>query len=809
MSRKILLAVLILSSVAIYGSSETGFLPDPKPGTVEGVIIDSLDGIPLQYANITLHNSVDSSFAAGSATGIKGEFLFPNLPEGNYYLKISYMGYVSKFIPNITISQSKSKVNLGEVKLLKNAVELGEAKVSGEKPVEEFQLDKKVINVSADINSAGGTVLDVLRNQPSVRVDADGNVYLRGSSNFTILVNGRPYVLQGSDALRQIAANSVENIEIITNPSAKYDAESAAGIININLKKQTEYSLSGIANGSVGSRDKYNSDFSGNYSINGLNITAGADFRINNYFSNQEMDRNTVVPSGLLNNLTKIDRRDRRDQTNARFGIDYTIDPQNSLSINASFGNIELERDYNSKVHQVEPGLEKYAYIKNRMDLSAKFFTSSLYYTHKFEPDVNDIIFEFFYTKVDMPNVQKTDEHSTDNTFSTTLTPLMSEFKNGTNRDEGRIKVNYSHKFDPTSSLEIGVQSNFSYRYLDIEYKTFNWNNPIWVIDNNLTNNFNFRNNVYAGFVTYSNEFLGFSFQAGLRGEYLDRLLNQNTLNSSYRYDKMDLFPSLSISRKIEDHQLQFSYSRRVDRPHESLLNPYPFYSDSYLTTYGNPQLLPEYINSYELNYQKMFGNIFTSVQTYLRNSENAVLQVHTVDNNGKLYATFGNFAKTLSAGVELSSSLPLLQWLRIDPGVNLFHYELDGDLSGRKVETKTFSWTARLNTTLTVMEDTRLQVSANYYGKQIDAQAEFHPVFFLNMSLRKDFFERRFSVTLQAQNILTTSYWNVMASGQNYLNYISGKQEVPVINLLFSYNFNNFKRSTRGNDNVDVNTGF
>lgn len=786
-----------------------GNLPEPISGSLEGVIVDSTDGVPLQYANITLFSKKDSTVKAGSATGTKGDFLFPNITEGEYYIKVSYIGYINKYIPNIKISDKNNKVSVGVVKLLKEAVELGEAKVVGEKVSEEFHLDKKVINVAGDINSTGGTALDVLRNQPSVRVDADGNVYLRGSSNFTILVNGRPYVLQGADALRQIAANSIENIEIMTNPSAKYDAEGAAGIININLKKQTEYTFSGIANGSIGSRDKYGSDFGGNYAVNGLNITGGLDYRINNFLSTQSFDRNTFLPSGNLKNLTNIDRKDRRDQLNARVGIDYNIDEKNNFSVNASFGNIKMERDFNSKIHLISSAPDKYTFVANKFDLSAKFITTSLYYTYKFVPNVNDLSFEMTYTNVDMPNTQKTNEYLTDNTFTKTLVPLMSEFRNNANRDEGRVKLNYSHKFNPGNSLEFGLQSNFSYRYFNILYRRFDWNSSVWTTDNTLTNDFDFRNNVYAGFVTYSNVIYDFNFQAGLRGEFMDRLLKQKTLNSDYRYDKLDLFPSFSISRKIEDHQLQFSYSRRVNRPNENFLNPYFFYSDSYLSTSGNPQLMPEYIDSYELNYQKMFGSIFASVQTYLRNTQNSVLQVHTVDNNGKLHATFGNFAKTTSAGVEISSSLPVTKWWKLDPGVNLFHYELDGELSGRKVETNTFSWTARLNTTFTLMEDTRFQVSGNYYGKQIDAQAEFKPVFLLNMSLRKDFFDKKFSVTLQAQNLLTTSNWEVTSTGQNYLNYFSGTQETPVINLLFSYNFNNFKRTNRGNEGVDVGSGF
>ena len=273
-----------------------------KDGIIKGTILDETDGKPLPFANITLHNQSDSSYIGGTAAGTTGEFILTNVVEGNYYLKVSFMGYTNKLLPDINISQNDKEYNVGEIKLAKNAIQLQETEIVGEKPAEELHLDKKVINVSQDLNSAGGTALDVLQNQPSVRVDPDGTVYLRGSTNFTILVNGKPSVLQGSDALRQFAANQIETIELITNPSSRYDAEGAAGIININLKVQKDYSISGIMNVNSGTGDKYNADFSLNYNINGLTLTGGLDYRDNTFTNIQDIKRTTLFENGDLYN---------------------------------------------------------------------------------------------------------------------------------------------------------------------------------------------------------------------------------------------------------------------------------------------------------------------------------------------------------------------------------------------------------------------------------------------------------------------------------------------------------------------------
>lgn len=211
--------------------------------TINGIIIDSLSNSGLPFANITLHNSTDSSFITGVSSSSDGTFRLTNLSDGKYYLKISFVGYNTKFVTSIDLSDNKQRVDLGKISLTKTAYEITGTEVIGEKASEELHLDKKIINVSQNLNAQGQTALDVLENQPSVRVDPDGTVYLRGSSNFTVLVNNKPYPLQGADALKQISANSIDNIELITNPSSKYDAEGSGGIININLKVQKDLSM--------------------------------------------------------------------------------------------------------------------------------------------------------------------------------------------------------------------------------------------------------------------------------------------------------------------------------------------------------------------------------------------------------------------------------------------------------------------------------------------------------------------------------------------------------------------------------------
>ena len=631
---------------------------------------------------------------------------------------------------------------------------------------------------------------------------------MRGSSNFNVQVNGKPYPLQGADALKQISANSIENIELITNPSSRYDAEGSAGIININLKVQKDYSLSGILNLNSGTGDKYNSDFSINYNVNGFNITSGIDFRDNTNTNNQDIDRTSLFGSQSLYNSTQLAISNKRRQYAFRGGIDYTANNKNSLGLSFSVGYIDVKGNINSRIINQQSGSNDYSLIKTEQKIPVNYVNSTFTYQYKFVPDVSDLNFELTYNYVNVPNDQTTIEHQTDENYYN-LYDLLSatKFSNYSKRNEGRTKLNYKYKFSEATNIETGVQVNYAFRNFDLTNKIYDSDLQDYVIDESKTNAFDLRNNVYAGFVSYTSEIEGFNYMIGLRGEYMDRLLDQKTLDESYKYEKMDYFPSVNISRKIDDHQIQLSYSRRINRPNENLLNPAPFYSDPNITVAGNPKLKPEYIDAYEINYQKMYGSVFVSVQTYYRKSKDSFSQTFSVDSSGHFDITFDNYGGSDVYGAEISSSFSIAQIFRFDPSVNLFQNHLDGMVDGQSFTKDFFNWSARLNTTVSFSQDTKLQASANYM-KFIDAQTEIKPFMMISASLRQDFFDKTMSLTLQARNLFRASDMKLNTTGSNFYSNGLIKPESPVFTLMFTYNFNNFKRTQRPGDNIDIPTG-
>jgi len=806
LSITVFLALLMLASAA--AATSTG--NDAEKGIhIRGVVVDAATQKPLVYANIVLRKEGVGEVAAATYSGETGEFLLPGLAVGRYELTVSYVGYTATTVSGLEINAETKQLDVGTIALAEKAVDVGAVTVEADRPTEEFHLDKKVINVGKSLQNRGGSALDVLRDQPSVRVDANDEVTLRGSSNFTVLVNGRPYPFQGSDALRQLPANLIESIELITNPSAKYEAEGSAGIINVVLRRENNYSSSAIVNIGAGTRDKYNTDATVSMNMGATKLTGGVDYRRNAYHQVQDVDRRTFTPEGEITNETDLRRRDIRDQYSLRLGLEHAIDEQHTVSLNGSGGQVKIPRSFSFDVHNVSPLTDQYQKISNSFDLTANFFNGTAFYEYQIEPEKSSFTAEAVYTRVLLPYAQVTREYDSDPTFTTrSEQPYSTQLDSDAHRHEARVKMNYKDKLTEHSTLETGVQSNYSIRAYDVTSSVYDWSQQSWLGDAQLSNVFDLSNYVHAAFVTYADNLLDFQYQLGMRAEYMDRLLEQKTLGADYAYDKLDWFPSFSIARGFGMHQLQFSYSRRINRPNENLLNPFPFYNDTYLSTAGNPRLLPEYTHSMELNYQKMFSGVYVSVQTYARLSTNTVWQAQSVTDDGKMNITFGNFAETSNMGAEFTASYRPWRWLRLDPNLNLFNNAVKGTAFGRDIDQQAFTWTGRLSAVFTISPTTRLQIMGMYLSEQIGPQSTTDPLFYLSVTARQDLFDRMLSVTLQARNLLETAYYNVASVGTNFANSFVVKPEVPVVNLTLTWNFNNYQPTRRRDGEVDVNVG-
>lgn len=776
-------------------------------GVVIGKVVDSASNTPIEYASVILLSKQNSQMVSGIASDKNGEFALRNIPTGSYNLSVTFVGFKKKDLSEVEISESSPVVNLKEIKLQSDAVQLKESQVVGERSAVEFKIDKKVVNVNQNLAATGGTAVDVLQNQPSVQVDANGNLTLRGSGSFTVMVDGRPSVLQGTDALRQIPANVIDNIEIITNPSAKYDAEGTAGIINVITKKTNLTSTSGMINSGVGSRDKYNGDFNFSYKNEDFNITVGADARRNNNVQDITIDRTQFGTTGIN---SVADLHQKRDAYNARFGFDRYFSDKFTLGLTGTYGYVDMNMGVNTSNNSTvlaNSAAGSFTRTSDNNKMTAEYFNGSVNLTNILTPKVNDLYFEATFTKLRLPSNQITNENTSLSDGTTASSQRGRE--NNTSRIDSRIKLNYKHNLAQKNTFEAGLQATLFFKEMEIISRDYNSALQQWITNNGYSNNFDFRNNIYAAYTTYTDQILGLDYQAGLRLEYTDRKLDQLTTKENFAYQKLHLFPSLNISKKIsDDQQMQFSYSRRIQRPFDGQLNPFTYFSDSYTATGGNPYLLPSFTHSVELNYQKSFTGLYLTAQTYMRKTTDGIEQLQLIDNTGRINLVPQNVLNTTSIGAEISANITFAPWFKMDPAVNLYNFNLQGKPEFGIAEQNRFNWDTRVNATLMLSAATRFQFFANYFPKNVTSQGEMKPFAIIGATVRQEFFERQLVATLSAQNLFGQTKFNILSSGAGFTSNLNVRPEAPVFNLTLSYNFNNFKRRSTEQVDLNVNSG-
>ena len=812
--KKIIIAIciIIISAVtyaqsgplqASNGNKQTG------TGVVKGRIIEASTNTPLEYASVALFAKQNSMPVNGMFSDKKGEFNLKGIPNGIYNLKITFVGYKTNLVENIQISDNNGTVDLKDVKLQLASVTMKEVEVVGERSAIEFHVDKKVVNVSQNLAAAGGTAVDVLQNQPSVQVDANGNLTLRGSGNFSVTVDGRPSVLQGTDALRQIPANIIDNIELITNPSAKYDAEGTAGIINIVTKKTNTSSTSGIFNAGIGSRDKYNSDGNVSFRTDDYYFSLGGDIRRNNNVQTVIVDRTQFDVSGV-NSSAEVSQL--RNNYNGRISFDKYFNESMTLGLNAAYGYMDMNLGVNTFNNVT--GLPGNNPISNsltndRTKVTVEYINGSVNFTNIFKPKVNDLYFEAVFTKLRQPTEVITSEY---------ITPANSSLQNIRNgRDEdvsrfnSRIKLNYKHNIAEKNTFESGLQAVLFNKETDITSKTFDFNTQTWTKNTLYSNSYNFRNNIYSAYSTYTDKIFGIDYQLGLRLEYTDRIFELIASGNQFNYQKLHLFPTINFSSAISpDQQVQLSYSRRIQRPGEGQLNPSTNYSDSYSTIIGNPYLLPSFTHAVEINYQKSFPGVFLTLQTYLRKTDDGIDQTQRLDNtSGKIILSQENLLNTTSIGAELMGNITFAPWLKMDPAVNLYNFNLEEKKELDVMGQNRFTWDARINTTMFFSASTRLQFFVNYFPDRINSQGEMKSFMIIGASFRQEFFEKQLIATFSAQNLFNQTKFTILSSGTGYTSNVFARPEAPVFNLTLSYNFNNFRRRNTEQVDVNVSSGF
>lgn len=779
--------------------------PDDGKGKIKGIVVESASGTPMEFANIAVYNREDSALVTGGITNANGEFQIDNIFYGDYFLEANFIGFDKTIVDGLVLNRENKVQNLGKISLSPAAVAIGEVNVVADKASIEYKLDKKVVNVSQMINAIGGTAVDVLENTPSVQVDIDGEVSVRGSSDFTVLIDGRPSVLSGSDALQQIPSSAIEKIEIITNPSAKYEPDGTAGIINLVMKKNSMKGLNGIVNATAGMNDKYRGDFMLNYRLKKVNLFLGADWRDETYEGSMISEREIYSGDTTEYLLIKGDRDRLRKGHTLKGGVDFFLSDQSTLTLSGELGASDRRTEGGGKTENyTDPATEHVYSITDETSIDeSDFYSLSMNFQHKFNDNGHRLEASAFYSNKDGIDDEIEAEMLSNSTFSE-IGEYIEKVSTYEEEDESdiRLQVDYTYPFNDKGQFEAGLQSRMYSDNELLEFRDFDEDNDTWIINDDYTSETDFDRDIHAVYTTYSNTYGSFQYMAGLRGELTVREILNSNAESSSSLNRFDLFPTAHMSYALSSKtDLTASYSRRISRPSGRDLDPTPNYYDRYTIRYGNPDLKPEYTNSFEIGGIQRFGEgrSYISADLYRRITHNKIDRTETLGDDEVFYLYTDNFDKDYSTGMEFTGNLAYKKWLTLNASVDLYRYRITGELDGEAFDRKSTNWGGRLNSTFKFSDNSRLQLSAYYRGPSVSAQGESKSMFFSNISYRHEFWDNKLSATLKLRDPISAPHFENETYGDSFYTYSRREREARVLSLTLSYKINNFKEE-RGN---------
>lgn len=803
-----LLGLYLSSSGMLLMENKTSIIDDDdKPGKIKGVIVDKKTNKPMEYANVAVYDMQDSTLVSGGITDEKGTFEITGMTYGEYYLQANFIGFQKTEIPDIVLDKNNPLFDSGEIDLEPAAVKLGSVDVVADKSRIEYKLDKKVINVSQDINAIGGTAVDVLENTPSVQVDIEGNVSVRGSSNFTVFIDGRPSVLIGSEALQQIPASALKNIEIITNPSAKYEPDGTAGIINLVTKKDALKGINGIVNATVGTRDKYRGDFTLNYRTQKFNFFIGADWRDETYHGNRISQRETFANDTTSYLDINGSRNFVRKGHNYKSGIDLYLSDKTTFAVSGEIGKSNGTSGGNGDTHAytIPASDDVFSLTDETSTRNNDFYSGTVNLQHKFNDNGHKIEAMAFYSGEDGTDDDLETEVLADIQYQPTnnylARVLTSELEN---EKDFRFKLDYTYPFSENGRLEAGWQSRMSKDNEELLFKDYNQATETWITNDNYSSNTEFSRDVHALYTTYANKLGVIEFMTGLRGELTRREIINSKAAGTSSLNRFDIFPTLHLSYKLkETNEIMASYSRRINRPNGRDLDPTANYYDRYTIRFGNPDLKPEYTNSYELGILKRFGKTrsYLSLDAFRRETNNKIDRIETLGEDGIFYLNTDNFDKDYSTGLELTGNINFAKWLLVNTSVSTYNYRITGELNGETFNRESTNWNSRMNATVKFSPESRLQLTGFYRGKSVSAQGETKAMFFSNISYRQEFMDKKLTATLSVRDLLGTGKFERESYGKDFKSYFKWSREPRIVMLTLSYKINNFKSNERGDN--------
>lgn len=782
-------------------------------GSIKGKVTDARTGEGMEFVTVSVRKPDSPALLTGTITDQAGMFHIGNLAKGTYVLGISFIGY-NTLEKEFTITDQKKEINFADLSLKEDSQMLGEVQITGQRSQMKFEIDKKVFNVDQNIASTGGSASDVLSNIPSVEVDNEGEVSLRGSSSVTVWINGKASGLSADNRaqiLEQLPAESIEKIEVITNPSAKYSPEGTSGIINIVLKQNRKAGYYGSLQAGADTRGGWNAGGNINYNTGKLDAYASLGYRRRVSDGGGISKRNNLDENGekvsFLNQHS--DNNGHGGPLFARAGLTYHLTPKDHLN----FGAFGMFGDRYQK--------NKFFYESN---IPGSFIESERISTSDNDMNGGNIELGYKHDFSEKSNLDVTVSWNKWNMDGKSIYDQYSLFANGTESysyqrqksdvrsQDWEIQADYVNEFSKNSKIEAGYKGTFSRQNSPVETssgETAGVAKP----DPLLYNRFLYDQDIHAAYATYSGRIEKFGFQLGLRGEY--SRVNTKSLGYEqhendkpwYKDDYFSLFPSAFLSYELPaGHEIQLNYTRRISRPWGRQLNPFMNITDSTNISFGNPHLSPQYSNSLELNYIKNWDNHTLSVSFYYRNTNDVIQRISYLEDQ-IMKSTYENVAKTQSAGAEFVVKNNFARILDLTTTFNLYYNKLDGfsylpagaekPVIGKSNED--FSWNARMIANVALPSSFSLQLTGSYNSRQLVAQGHRNSNYSLDAGLRKSFLDKKISVSVNGRDLLNSRKWKTETSGAGFTQYTENWRTGRTVQCTLTYSFGNMKMGRKG----------
>jgi outer membrane receptor protein involved in Fe transport len=774
-------------------------------------VIDANSTQAIEFATVSLFRMPKDTLIGGIVTNANGSFELENLRPGKYKMVISFMGYKSLVIDTLVLRKLEER-DLGNIALGSNEKVLREVTIETQQDMVKNTIDKKVFNAEKLAIANGGSANDVLTQVPTVSVDIDGNISLRGSGNVTILIDGRPSVMSGAGragVLSGIPASAIESVEVITNPSAKYDPDGMSGIINIVLKKNKLQGTNGNASISAGTNNKYNGNISYNLRKKKVNIYTNYSFRYNERYGRGDVKRTTYMGDSAIYLIQKNNSDNLNRNHSAKVGMDYNASKLATFGFNATMNyenkteqeklvnnsvneSTQLASAFNRYTNNPSDGLsqdynlnyrQKFKNPKQLLSVESNYsinnnFSNSMYQQENFWEDYHEIIPYWFYQN----NRSNTDFSINSNTIDFE-SPL---FKNG--------------------KIESGLKN--TNREIDNDFYSETFNNSVgsFLADDSLNNRFVYNENIYAAYTSYGQTLGKWSYKAGLRAEQANTkstLINNNT---SFVNNYFNVFPTAFINRKINDKQeVQLNYGRRINRPGTRQLSPFTDYSNPLILRVGNPYLNPEYTHNLELSYLYNHKKVNFSTTVFYRKTVDLIMRNISINSNNQTIVTFTNLGSSENMGIETVSRIELYKWWNITANLNGFQTVIQGTNQDGEINTSNLSWNAKFLSNMLLKKGWSLQASGLYNARNIMAQGTILPMSQVDFALKKDVFKNKGTFTLSVTDIFDQMRFRINTSGSNFSQEVERKRETRVATLTFNYRFGSgdfAQRRTRNKEN-------